>query len=250
MTEQKKFPKLKQAQAGKKSSRKLLVILLTFFVALLVILFFKSTITEINEIQISGNEYVTDLQIGQASQINVGDHFFSVSSNTLERRLKQIKSIKSVKVSKKFPGELSIQIHEYKAVAMQISTEGLKTVLLANGTKIPLNGKGALVNKPILTGWTDENTWTIELCKVLGEIPADMLADISEIKPDPTAVYPDKMKMYTRSQFEVTTTIGYLPEKIEYMRAIIAEEEPGFLTMLEANYRAPYEKDAPAEIIE
>lgn len=250
MTEQKKFPKLKQAPVGRKGSGKLLMILLTFFVALLVILFFKSTITEINNIQISGNDYVTDLQIGQASQISLGDHFFSVSSKTLEQRIKQIKSIKSVKVSKKFPGELSIRIHEYKTVAMQISAEGLKTILLANGTKIPLNGKGALVNKPILTGWMEENKWTAALCKVLGEIPLDMLADISEIKPNPSAVYPDKIIMYTRSQFEVTTTIGYLPEKIEYMRAIIAEEEPGFLTMMEANYRAPYEREVPQEIIE
>ncbi len=250
MTEQKKFPKLKQAQTKKKSSRKLLIVLLAFFISLLVILFFKSTITEINNIQISGNEYVTDLQIGQASQISLGDHFFSVSSKTLQRRIKQIQHIESVKVTKKFPGELSIRILEYKAVAMQISAEGLKTILLANGSKIPLNGKGSLVNKPILTGWTDENKWTAELCKVLGRIPIDMLADISEIKPGPTDVYPDKIKMYTRSQFEVTTTIAYLPEKIEYMRAIISENEPGLLTMLDANSWAPYEKDIPQEIIE
>jgi cell division protein FtsQ len=109
-----------------------------------------------------------------------------------------------------------------------------------------------MIDKPILRGWDDEDPVKKELTKALAEISPEKLADISEIKPEPSSSYPDKIMIYTRSFFEVVTTVGYLPEKVNYLDDIITglQEEDitsGRLTLLEADTHIPFELEETIE---
>ncbi|MOA21387.1 Cell division protein DivIB [compost metagenome] len=97
------------------------------------------------------------------------------------------------------------------------------------------------MDKPILTGWEESDPNLAKLCSTLAQIPDSLTSDISEITPSPTLSYPDRIKMYTRSQFEVISAISLLAEKAEYMNMIMESQDPGMLTLLDADTYVPYD---------
>ncbi|UJF35140.1 cell division protein FtsQ/DivIB [Paenibacillus hexagrammi] len=248
MPEERKVPVIPNPRPRSRSNRKLLSFLFIFFITVLIILFFQSSLSRISDIQIEGNELIPTDSIGQAAGIVAGDRFFATSSRAIEQRIKKLPMVKSAQVVKHFPGSIHIQVQEYPKVAFQITADGTKEAVLADGAVVTLKDGAFPLDKPILTGWSDDDPNKAALCKVLGDIPVGALADISEIKPDPSESYPDKIKLYTRSDFEVYTTITYLPEKIDKLPAYIAslEEEnitSGMIRMLEVDDHAPFDTE-------
>lgn len=230
-----------------RSSKKLLGFLFLFFITVLLILFFQSSLSKISSIEIEGNQLLNSETVGQAAAVAVGDHFFAVSSGKIEAKVKAaLKMVQDVQVKKHFPGVVSIHVQEYPRVAFQFNAEGKKEAVLADGTVISLPSGDFPLDKPILTGWSDNDPNKLKLCQVLGELPVSALSDISEIIPDASDSYPDKIKMFTRSQFEVYTTIAYLPGKIDNLPAYIASLKEnnvttGVIKMLEVDNHAPFE---------
>jgi cell division protein FtsQ len=241
------LPVLRDARVRRRGSRKLLMLLIFLFMILLAILFFRSPISKIDQIQIAGNQLAKTEQLMQAVGIREGDSFFSAGSRALESRLEQLGPVKDAVVEKRFPGLVSIRITEYATVAYEIDAQSNRIVaILANGTTAEVN-QSIVLDKPFLTGWENKGDLKARLCRVLAEIPAYFLADISEIKPFPSEAYPDKIKMYTRSHFEVITTISYLAEKLTYLNAIVDTQEPGIITMLEADTYTPFHPPEPED---
>jgi cell division protein FtsQ len=102
---------------------------------------------------------------------------------------------------------------------------------------------------PILSGWAADNSLKARLCWALSQVPQQYLSDISEIRPDPTTAYEDRIKIYTRSRYEVLTTIEYLPGNIQYLGFLTNElkergKDSGVITMLEQIRHAPFEGEA------
>ncbi|MCR8641913.1 FtsQ-type POTRA domain-containing protein [Paenibacillus sp. N1-5-1-14] len=190
--------------------------------ALLLLLFFRSPLSKVSKIEITGNQLVLSEDIMKASEVQVSDQFFGVSSSAVEEKLKHMKMVSSVNVSKQFPGTIQIQITEYPKVAFQFGEDGSTQFVLADGTAVSTQGLLSVVDKPILTGWKAEDPNKALLCKTLATLSSNALYEISEIKPfEQTEAYPDKIKLYTRSGYEVITTVGYFPDKMEYLNAYI-----------------------------
>jgi cell division protein FtsQ len=244
------IPVLKSAKPRKNGSRKLVYLVIGLFMTVLIILFFRSSISKVAQITITGNQLVPQAAIGQAARISVGDSYFSVSSSSIEQRVKSLKMIDSVKVTKKFPGLVHIDVKEYPRVAFALDADGVMEALLADGSKVSLKGLSIPMDKPLLTNWKDDDPLKAKLCGVLAQIPSALLSDISEIKPNPSAAYEDKIKIYTRSQFEVNTTVGFLLEKIPYLSSMINDMKEknnissGVLTLLESAYGEQIDKNS------
>jgi len=235
------IPVLKPNKLRKmKTSRKIMFILMLFCLVLLAVLFFRSPISKISEIQFQGNVFATKEQLLQAGEFNVGDQFFGVSAATLEARLLDVKSVQNVTVDKQFPGVIQIQIQEYTTVAYELGQEGSLMAILSNGVMVPVKTSGIAIEKPILTQWNPTDPYKLELSQVLGAIPNQLTSDISEIMPSPTVSFPDRIKLYTRSKFEVITAVSLLKDKVEYLNQVIETEEPGLITMLEADSYVPF----------
>jgi cell division protein FtsQ len=248
-TEQNRIPALKKERTKKLNGRRIVYLLSVLFIALLIILFFKSSISKVAQIHITGFQLASESSIGQAAGIGVGDSYFYTSSSTIEKRVKALKTIKSVKVVKKFPGLISIEVDEFERVAFQVTAAGDMEALLADGSVVSLKGHTLPYDRPIMSNWKDDNPLKIKLCEVLAQIPEALLSDISEIKPNPSVAYEDKIKIYTRSRFEVNTTVGYLIEKIPYMSSLINDTKEtqntteGILSLLDSTYGDRFEKD-------
>lgn len=246
------MPAIKPERKKRSGSRALLLLLVFFFITVLIILFFQSSVSKIATVDIKGNELVTAARIGQAAQVSVGDHYFTTSVSAVEKRIRNLPMIKSATVAKSFPGKLSITVEEHPRVAYQFSADGTLQVLLADGSAIAAAGTNVSVDKPILSGWRDDDPWKLKLCQTLAAIPSAMLSDLSEIKPDPTNAYEDKIKIYTRSQYVVSTTVTYLPDRLPYLGAIVSEMKDknvnsGQITLLETDRVSPFVSDANAK---
>ncbi|MFS0839559.1 cell division protein FtsQ/DivIB [Paenibacillus sp. 1P03SA] len=245
LPEENKVPVLPNPKPRRtRANRKLLTLLFLFFVTILAVLFFRSSLSRVSEIKIEGNELLSSEEIGQAAAVKNGDHFFAVGSEGVRERVAALRMVQSVEVSKHFPGQISIMVHEYPRVAFQFGADGVKQAVLADGSVVPVAKEDMPVDKPILTGWTENDPNRIALCKALASIPSGYLSDISEIRPDPSEAYRDKIKMYTRTKFEVVTTVGYLPNKITNLSAYItsmqgSEVNSGILVLLETDDHMP-----------
>jgi cell division protein FtsQ len=244
------IPVLKSEKPSKNGSHKLVYLLIGLFMTVLIILFFRSSISKVAQINITGNQLVSQAAIGQAARVAVGDSYFSVSASSIEQRVKALKTIDSVKVSKKFPGLIHIDVKEYARVAFALNADGVMEAYLADGSKVSLKGLSIPMDKPLLSNWKDDDPLMAKLCGILAQIPSALLSDLSEIKPNPSAAYEDKIKIYTRSQFEVNTTVGYLLEKIPYLSSMINDMKEkdninsGVLTLLESAYGEKIDKNS------
>ncbi|AZK46892.1 cell division protein FtsQ/DivIB [Paenibacillus lentus] len=234
-------PVLKQPKPKRKNSKKITGILILLCLSLLAVLFFRSSLSKISSITFEGSAYTSEEKLLEISGLELGAPFFGTSSETIAKRMKKIPSIEVAEVDKLFPGGIMIRIKEYPLAAYELTVDdGLKG-LLANGTKISLGIGSMPMQRPILTGWREDDPNLAKLCEALAQIPEEQVSDISEIVPSPTLSYPDRVKLYTGSKFEVVTAISLLPAKLEYMNFILESQDPGILTMLEADSYVPYE---------
>ncbi|MEV2546729.1 FtsQ-type POTRA domain-containing protein [Paenibacillus larvae] len=241
-----KVPALpKQKTKKEKSSKKLLLILFLFFITVLVVLFFQSSLSRITEVHIKGNRNLTLEQIEQASGVSKGDHYFLTLSKKVEENVAKLPTVASVKVTKRFPGELTIEIKEFSKVGYTIDQDGNKQMVMENGVRMPAEETNQMLDRPILTGWSETDSHYQELCKVLGGLSESDLEDISEIRPDPMTAYPDGIKLFPAvklgAKVEIITTIGFLPEKASYIGPFVKswKEEnnvsSGVIKMLESD---------------
>jgi cell division protein FtsQ len=236
------MPVLKEPARKRKGNKKLLVILLLLFAALLAVLFFNSSISKISEIQVTGMQHASKEQILAATAVDVGDAFFQTSSGEIAGRVEKLPQVESAKVVKVFPGVIKIDVQEYPVVAFELMSDGKLQALLSSGASVEAKLEGNAMDKPILTGWTQDDPVKRELTKQLALIPQKQLSDLSEIAPVPSKAYPDRIRMYTRTKFEVITAVSVLQEKIEALNAVIETQEPGKITMLLADTYVPFQE--------
>ncbi|RED65783.1 cell division protein FtsQ/DivIB [Cohnella lupini] len=239
MTE--RIPALKREAVMPKTRRgkKILRLLIALFAIVLIVLFFRSPLSEISDIEVTGMNYLSKEEVLKELGVAPGDSFFVPSIGKLTKRMGNLKPLESVKIVKKFPGLLSVQVKEYPQVAVQLAEDGRMLATLSNGLTLPIP-EGDPVDKPILSNWKPDDPNLVALCRALSGLPPYLLADLSEIHPDPSISYPNRIKLFTRSRFEVVTTVQLLAEKIPFLSDIVQNREPGKIIMLEVDTYLPY----------
>lgn len=240
-----RIPLLKEDKPSKRRNRRMIMILLLLFVALLAVIFFRSSISKITAINVEGDKYTVRERLLAASGLKIGGQFFAVSSDAVAQAVKEkLNTVQEAEVAKKFPGVVTISIKEYPAVAYELDQAGVLEAILSSGAAVSVTDTGIAVEKPILTNWKADDPYKAKLCQALASIPNELTSDISEIVPSPTPSFPDRIKLYTRSRFEVITAISLLKNKVGYLNQVIETEEPGLIKMLEADSYVPFHKEA------
>ncbi|GFN30398.1 cell division protein FtsQ/DivIB [Paenibacillus xylaniclasticus] len=238
------MPVLREPVVKRRGGRKLKIVLLLLFIVVLSVLFFNSSISKVSRITVEGERFISADTIQKTAGVSLGDAFFGFTERSIERRLRTNPAIEQVKVTKKFPGDVTIHVQEYAAVAYELSAKGEIMAILSSGTSVSATNGDFVVDKPLLSGWKQNDPVKKALSKQLAAIPAEQLSDLSEIRPDPTKAYPDRIRIYTRTRFEVITAISVLAEKLETLNAVTETQEPGKVTMLLADTYEPYINDS------
>ncbi|WP_261378335.1 cell division protein FtsQ/DivIB [Paenibacillus agilis] len=238
------IPALPNKPERKRKSKRILWLVILLCIVLLAVLFFRSPISKIDKVTFIGQSFVTSERLGEATGLVAGAPFFMVSENEVIANIKSaFPFVKSVKVNKHFPGKIEVFVEEYESVAYELDAEGEVLASLVNGSSVSLSEmKAVVLEKPLLTGWKDKQALELKakLTKQLIQIPDSLLADISEIVYDPSASFSDRIRMYTRSGFEVITTVDLLPTKLAYLSGVVETQEPGRITMLKADSYISY----------
>lgn len=245
-----RIPALSKEEKPKpRRGKKLVRILIGLFLIVLIVLFFRSPLSKVSKIQVTGMQYLSEQDIVKVLAVSDGDSFFVPSSNVLKERVMSLKPVESVIINKKFPGVVRVEIKEYSQIAVQLTEDGKVLSVLSNGLALPiLNGR--VPDLPILSGWSPDDPNLALLCAVLSGLPSYLMADLSEIHPDPSTSYPNRIKLFTRSRFEVVTTVDKLPDRISYLSDIVQNREPGRIIMLEADTYMPYSAENVSVVVE
>jgi len=236
----------REPEVPKRRIGKLMAILILLFVIVLVVLFFRSSLSKVSRIEVSGTVHLDREQVAEKLVVKPGDSFFTTGTGEMAARVRQLPPVKDVQVIKKFPGTIDVRVKEYGEVAVEIGGDGAIRVVLENGLSLDA-GPDGVPDKPILSGWMPDDAVRTALCRTLAAMPEALLTDLSEIKPDPSKAYPDRIKLFTRSRFEVITTVSKLPDKIPYLSEIVENRAPGQILMLEADTYLPYSAQTSSE---
>ena len=248
-----KIPLIQKPPVRKRSNRKLVTLVVLFFLVVFVFLFLRSSLSKISTIEIVGNELVPQDQIRQALDVKSGDSFFLFFASKAAKNLKNISSIQQVRVTKHFPSVIRVQVTEFARVAFQLSSDGKLVAVLSNSNLVAVDGQTIPMDKPLLTGWKDNDPLKQKLCEILATIPDPYMSDISEIIPDPSPAWDDRIKMYTRSQFQVSTRVQLLPTKMPLIGDIVRSTKEknvntGLITMLEQDRSSGFSTNTDGQI--
>lgn len=144
------------------------VILTALPVALfLIILYFVSYAKtdpyfKIEEINVTGNYYLADSEIINASKLNIDDNINIFSEKVIENNIKSLTRIKYVKVIKHYPHSVNIKVWEFDQIAL-VRSDGQFHELAGNGIIYPFRRNITDPDMPILTGLNQNITGRIRV---------------------------------------------------------------------------------------
>jgi cell division protein FtsQ len=224
-------------RSGRPSTRWANWVILGFFTGILVMLFLQSPLGKVERIQVEGNRWWSEKDLVKQSGLKPGMSFFGWSSDDVEMRLRSIQAVRSVKVSKDFPGTVHIRVTEYPQVAWWN----------AGQTRLPVLSNGAILYRfhtpatgedyPVLTGWHDERA-VATLAKALGGLSPDIHRDIIRVKPAEHPIYSDLVSVVTREGHLVKVRVSDFREKMALYPAF-RDHPRGTLYLMDTTWFIP-----------
>lgn len=246
-----KIPVYRDKRPKTKSNVRALSLLALFFAIVMIILFLRSPISKISVIEVKGNQLVSVEQVIKASGLRYGTSFFTWKRKEVIGGIEQLSPVKEVSVESSFPGKITINVEEHRRVAYLWNDEANRLIpLLSNGQmlEIPYE-RPLLIDRPIVRGELNESMKKT-LYVQLEQTSDIVLARLSEIIPDPSRSYPDKIKIYTRDGYLIYTTANNLASNLAFYHNYVLQNKgqaPGILTLLDAKYFKDYDAENTAQ---
>jgi cell division protein FtsQ len=239
-----KVPVYREKSQKNRTNKKALFFLGLLFVTMLVLLFLRSPMSKISKIEVSGNELLSIEEVIKMSTLTYGSSFFSWNEQEVIERLKQLPQVDRIEIYSSFPGTIKIMITEHQRVAFEMKQGGEINVVLSDGYILKDKLSHNLIDRPILMNWDSNVSLREKLSYELGQTDESILQMISEISPDPSSAYPDKITLFTRDGYEIHATVSDLAANLNYYQIFSSGRKgqaPGVLYLLDAKYFRPYE---------
>lgn len=164
----------------------LVMVLLALYILL------RSPVFEVREVTVTGNRYMPAEKIISVSGIVTGENIFKINLQQAAGRVEIIPMLKSVEMDRELPSRVVIRVVERSPLALLPAGEGFIQVD-ADGVYLQ-KGSPSDRNLPVITGVkagvpppgqpvrADGLTGSI---KVIREMPADLIPELSEVNIDP-----------------------------------------------------------------
>lgn len=101
----------------KKKRKTLYFLIMIFLCAIAFILIFRTDLFTVQEVRVSGNEYLKDEKVIYESGITLGNNIFKERFSNIKENLQSQPYIKHVKMKRVIPNKISIEITERRPVA-------------------------------------------------------------------------------------------------------------------------------------
>lgn len=156
-SKKKKEEKRKNTKGIKKEKKKTntkairIVKFLIFFIIIIgaIAFFMLSPVFNIKTITVVGNNKLTTDEVISLSEITTGVNTFKILTGQAEKKVKQNSYIESVKISRKLPDEIVVEVNERTATYM---LEFVNSVVYINNQGYMLEITDQKISAPILTG--------------------------------------------------------------------------------------------------
>jgi cell division protein FtsQ len=248
---QEKLPKLKK-QRNHKLIRKVSVIFGCFFIVLLFMLYFISPLSKLEDINISGNKFLSSEKILKVSNLVEGEGLWS--QYFLKRHVKEnIKHmsprVESVQIKLSGLNGLKIRVHEYSEVAYE---EDEKTneyhPILSTGKLMNESFKQSPKNLLILKKFNGSKHQISEVIEQYNRLHNSLRDLITVITLTPTLTNPDLTVLSMKDGNEVKVSFEDISERLNYYSKVSKNmPEPGVVDMEIGVYSYPFSKKEEEE---
>ncbi|MGM9928950.1 MAG: cell division protein FtsQ/DivIB [Bacillus sp. (in: firmicutes)] len=220
-----RIPKLKQRRK-KKANRRAIMLLAFFFILLVLVLYFLSPLSDIKQIKVSGNKYLSDEIIIKTSNIKLDTNIWKLDKDQISEELKTLSEIDAVSISREFPNTVVISVDEYNRLGYLVKGKDYHPIV-SNGKILgALEGSEIPVNAPVLQGF-EEGKALQAVIDALEELPDEINNVISEIHYTPTDTDEYHIVLFMNDGFEVSANSKTLAEKLVYYPSIVSQLEEG-----------------------
>ncbi|HLR53500.1 MAG TPA: FtsQ-type POTRA domain-containing protein [Pseudogracilibacillus sp.] len=225
-----RIPKLKEARK-KKSNRRLIIYLVIFLILLFILVYLQTPLSEVKHIEVEGNQVLSEEEVIEAGEVEYDTNIWSVSKKKTVNSLQENPVIDSVKVERKLPQTLRIQLKENRVIGY-LEEEDLFYPVLDNGTIVE-NREGNQGAGPVLRDFKNDE-YLKDISSELKDTPDNIYKLISEITWSPTDKNKNKIKIYMSDGYVIDATIRDLASKLENYPSIVSqldEDEEGIIHM-------------------
>ena len=233
-----RIPKLKQMRK-RKANRRLIFYLSIFFILISIIIYLQSPLSHIKTIAVKGNSFVTNQEVIDKSELQTDMNIWTIDENKVERSIRELAVVDSVKVTRKIPWTIEIEVSEYERVGY-IKNGDEFFPILGNGNTLQAvekpNG-----DAPLILDFTDD-AYLNRMTKELTNLPKNILNLISEIHWNPEEENPNKITLYMNDGFIVSGTIRDFAEKMQVYPSITAQLDPNEKGIIHIGVGAYFEK--------
>ncbi|HLS61254.1 MAG TPA: cell division protein FtsQ/DivIB [Virgibacillus sp.] len=220
---QDRIPKLKE-QRKKKANRRLVFYLSIFFLLILMIIYLQSPLSDIKTVAIKGNSFLSEEEIIEISDLEEQTNIWIINLKTIESDISKLPVVSSVKVSRKLPRTVEIELTEHKRVGY-LSVDKKYHPIIGDGTTLKELEK-PVGDAPLLVDFKDKE-YLKKMTSELNDLPENILHIISEIHWMPTKDNKDRVYLYMNDGFLVDGTIRDFANKMEVYPAIVSQLSSG-----------------------
>lgn len=194
----------------------------------------------VENVDISGNSFLTKSEIISTSTIINGESLILLSTKKTEDFINNLAWVEKVSVEKDWPNNVTVRIEERKPI-LALSYNGSFIIIDTNGIALDIKANFSEVNLPIINGYVPENISAGEpimsselwgrLSKLTNNLPIYLLVQLSEI-----SWYSNEVTLFLNNGLEIFIgdILEFNPDKLEYLMGIIEkieDVEKGYLDL-------------------
>lgn len=219
-----RIPKLKQARK-KKANRRLIFYLSIFFLLISIIVYLQSPLSHVHSIEVTGNTALSDEEVVETSTVTTDTNIWMIDESKIKNKLNKNPIIDSVKVNKRLPWTVELEIKEFNRVGY-IKQDGFYYSILGNGKVLTkLKKEKTTGDAPLLLDFNDESKVN-KMTNELKQLPQNIRSLISEIHWKPKEDNKNKIVLYMSDGYLVDGTIRNFADKMKLYPSIVAQLDP------------------------
>ena len=217
-----RIPQLKKSRK-KKANRRLVFYLTIFFLLISIIVYLQSPLSDIKNINITGNSFVMEEEIVELSELTYKTNIWSIDHQEIEKGILDHPVIETVDVKRKLPSTIEIQITEYDLVGYLNESDHIYPVL-GTGVTLPVHVE-SFSEAPQMFGFIEEK-YLKNMTAEVEKLPKSILNLISEIHWQPTEENKNKIVLYMNDGYVVDGTIRNFANKMQVYPSIVSQLDP------------------------
>lgn len=248
MAKLEKVPQLRQEKRKKNTNRQLLILTLLFFLVVLLVLFFRSSMSRVQDISVTGTKIVKADEVVTQSQVRLDMQYLFVDKEKVAASIiESIPAIESVSVEKSFPGKIRITVKEKPRVALWMDGRGTLYPVTAKGDILKeYANSGETMDKPIIRQWQTEALLPVFAAE-LSKMDQGVKQQISEIRHQPAASDPQKIILFMKDGYEVHTTVADFARNMSWYPSFVQSlkqegRTEGIINLSEVKWFEPYQQ--------